>query len=340
MKTPDKSPSMDDWKRLYDLIAQVKTLEPWDWMAEDDIFGFQMPGTGELGFISVMGAAGEHFSMAIYRGMEALDGFWNLQELGNQMTPEALLQIPQLQASLVNREDITDKDRKVMKELGLKFRGANAWPQFRSYRPGCFPWYVEKDEAAMLICGLEQLLDVAPRYREDFDILAPTDDDDDYLVRVQKNGTWQDTTLRVQHSPGRRIVLKMNMATLTKLKQMKQTNLTIEVDFSMEMNPVQDHRDERPYFPYLFMVCDHDSKMILAVNMISPFPSLEDMWGDFPAKVVDTLSRVGRPKELVTRNDFLKSLLEPVGAELGCKVKKSARLPAIDTARREFERFM
>jgi len=36
---------------------------------------------------------------------------------------------------------------------------------------------------------------------------------------------------------------------------------------------------------------------------------------------------------------LLISLLEYIGNELGCKVKKSARLPAIDSARRELGRY-
>jgi hypothetical protein len=138
-KLPEATPpTLDEWKQLYDLAAKIKDLAPWDWMEEDDLFGFQMPGTGELGFISVMGALGEHYSIAIYQGIEGLDGFWKMQNLGPKLTPEFILQVPQLQLSFEDREIITTEDRAVMKSLGLKFRGANAWPQFRSYRPSCF----------------------------------------------------------------------------------------------------------------------------------------------------------------------------------------------------------
>lgn len=78
-------------------------------MEEDDIFGFEMPGTGELGFISVMGALGEHYAMAIYQGVKGLDGFWQMQELGLSLTPEFILTVPQLQASFEDREEITKK---------------------------------------------------------------------------------------------------------------------------------------------------------------------------------------------------------------------------------------
>lgn len=336
---PTNSPAMDDWKKLYDLMSQVEKLAPWEWMHEDDIFGFQMPGTDELGFVSVMGALGEHYSIAIYQGARGLDGFWHMQELGDKMTPETVLQVPQLQASFEDRVETTADDREIIKKLGLKFRGAKAWPQFRSYRPGCFPWYIEKAEAEMLICGLEQLLDVAPRFKENSDIFMPTDDDDDYLVRVRKNDIWEDTTQYLDLHEGTTLELKMNMAALAHLKKMMPGKAIIEVDLFMVSNPIHEKRQERPYFPYMLMVCDHESRMILSADLLKPLPTLEAMWEDVPAKTVEILAGGFAPKEIMVRNDFMKSLLEFVGEELGCKVKKSARLSAIDSARRELDRF-
>lgn len=72
------SPTLEEWKRLYDLMAQVKKLAPWEWMEEDDIFGVQMPRTNEPGFVSVMGMLGEHFAVAVYQGAKGLGGFWNM----------------------------------------------------------------------------------------------------------------------------------------------------------------------------------------------------------------------------------------------------------------------
>ena len=101
-------PSLEEWKKLYTLMAQVEKLAPWDWMQEDDIFGFQLPGKDTPDFASVMGTLGEHLSIAVYLGAKGLGGFLKMQELGQRLTPEFVLQVPQLQASFENRELITD----------------------------------------------------------------------------------------------------------------------------------------------------------------------------------------------------------------------------------------
>ncbi len=335
----ENSPSLEQWKKLYDLMAQFEQLAPWDWMEEDDIFGFEMPGTGELGFISVMGALGEHYAMAIYQGVKGLDGFWQMQELGPSLTPEFMLTVPQLQAAFEDREEITKEDRAVIKQLGLKFRGAKAWPQFRGFRPGCFPWYIEKAEAEMLICGLEQLLDVAPRFEDDPDLLMPTEDDDDYLMRVLEDGVWKDTIRRIESGQETTLHFKMNTQAMNALKQAMPGQHTLEVDLFMMTTPIQEKRSERPCFPYMLMICDQKSRMILVTELLQPLPDLKTMWEKVPALIVTTLAGRVAPKEFVARDGFALTAAGILAKELGCKVKKSARLPAIDSARRELERF-
>jgi hypothetical protein len=339
--TPESSlPTLEDWKKLYDLAAQVKALAPWDWMDEDDIFGFKMPKTGDLGFVSVMGTLGEHLSVAVYQGIKGLNGFWKMQDLGPNLTPEFVLQVPQLQASFEDREIITNEDRSIMKTLGLKFRGAQAWPQFRSYRPGCLPWYLEQAEAEMLICGLEQTLEVAPRIKDEPDILFPTDSDDDYLLRVSENGVWKDSQVSVDLPAEQSIKLQMNLRALDALKQMLPGSAIIEVDCSMMSEPVQENRKERPFFPYMLMLAEHDSGFILGTDLLQPFPTIEEMWGEVPMRVVETLAKGIAPKEIQVPNTFMAGLLQPLESELGIKIKKVSRLTAINRARREFNRFM
>ena len=121
-----KPPSLEQWKRLYELMGKIRELAPWEYMYEQDIFGVQFPETGKLGFVSVMGNLGEHYAVAIYPGKKGLEGFLTMQQMGHNLTPDFVLQVPQLQAAFEDREMITPEDRKIMKQLDLKFRGKNA----------------------------------------------------------------------------------------------------------------------------------------------------------------------------------------------------------------------
>lgn len=335
----NNTPSLDDWKKLYDLMAQLKDLAPWEWMEEDDIFGIQLPETGDLGFISVMGTLGEHIAVAVYQGVKGLGGFWQMQSKGPKLTPEFVLQIPQLQASFEDRDLISKEDRDVMKKLGLKFRGAKAWPQFRSYRPGCFPWLIEKDEAKTLICALEQVLQVAPRFKENPNLLESTDAAHDYLVRVNNNGTWEDTVQHIILREDKIIDLLMNEEALEHLRTLMPGKLTLEIDLYMMDEPVQEKPKERPFFPFMLMLADHESGMILGIDMLTPLPSLEEMWSEVPAIVVEKLADDLPPREVHIKDDMLYLLLQPIAEEIGFNLKKQPRLKQIDHAKRELRNF-
>jgi hypothetical protein len=340
MGTMKNIPSLEEWQKLFDLMAQLKNLSPWEWMEESDIFGIQMSETGELGFVSVMGMLGEHFAVAVYQGAKGLGGFWNMHSQGRKLTPEFVLQIPQLQASFEDREMISKEDREVMKKLGLKYRGAKAWPQFRSYRPGCFPWHIEKNEAEMLICALEQLLQVAPRVKENPNLFERADNEHDYLVRVNKNGTWEDSVKRITFREDKVIDLLMNEEALEHLRTLMPGKLMLEIDLYMMEEPVQEKAKERPYFPFMLMLVDHDSGMILNVDLLTPLPSMEAMWSEIPATVVEKLAEGLPPKEIQVKDDMLYLLLQPVAQELGFSLKKESRLKMIDRARREMRNLM
>ena len=192
----ETAPTLDAWRRLYALMAQVKEMAPWDWMYESDVFAVQDPENQEFYFVSVMGNLGEHLSIAVYLGVRAYDRLLTFAENAESETGEELLEIARLQASFEDRDQLTTQDRNTIKELGLKFRGKMAWPLFRSYRAGFAPWLLEAHEARILTLALEQLLDVAPRFGDE-EIDFP-EESGVFLTRIQAaDGNWQERIVSI-----------------------------------------------------------------------------------------------------------------------------------------------
>jgi hypothetical protein len=137
---------LSDWRRLYESAVKIKKMAPWGWMSEMDVFGVEDPESGSIELVSVMGALGEHFSVALYRDAEALYRVRSLTPEDIRQDPAQIMNVVHLQASFEDREFLEAEDRRIIKELGLKFRGENAWPLFRSYRPGYHPWFLEPED--------------------------------------------------------------------------------------------------------------------------------------------------------------------------------------------------
>jgi len=328
-------PELDEWSRLYQAAIHIKEMVPWQWMSEIDIFGVRNPETGEIGYISIMGALGEHYAVAVYLGSQGLYRFLGFQDPEPDTAAEDLLAIPHLQASFEDRSQLTQRDRDVIKTLGLKFRGRQAWPLFRSYRPGYFPWHLEAEEVRYLTHALEQTADVAPRFGEDPGILTPGDEES-CLVRVSRGGeppVWEDQVVQVLPPEPTMISVAMDVDALRTLMAASRRVASIEVDLFMFPARIGE-RGDRPSYAHTLLVVESASGIVLGSELLALDPDLESMYGKVPTTVVRLLARTGIvPREVRVRSELLRQLMELLEEELGWRVVLSRQLPALDEAK-------
>lgn len=328
-------PNLDDWRRLYELAADIKQLAPWRWMQEDDLFAVQNPDAGPNGYVSVMGNGGEHFAIGVYLGSEALMGFWMMQE-----TPvvemEMLLAFRQLQLSFEDRKHVEDEDRAVMKELGLKFRGRNAWPIFRSFVPGYLPWLIDADEARFLIQALEQTLEVAPRVRENPDLLVMADAEA-YFGRVARieagQMVWKDEAIVVHAPEHPSLELPMNQTLLEAVAARPQRRgFTLELD-AIGLEMILGDDEGRPYLPTLLLGVDAKTGMVLLHELLSPAGGPWKMLGSIPATLVAQMAAWdSRPATIHVAEAPLADLVGLLSDALGWKVHLKDELKMLDAA--------
>src|SRR5215217_6065967 len=72
-------PTASEYGLLCQLANHIQQMSPWNFMEETDVFGFQDPESGALGFVSVMGKLGESQAISVYRGVEGLYGWRNFE---------------------------------------------------------------------------------------------------------------------------------------------------------------------------------------------------------------------------------------------------------------------
>ena len=324
-----QAPTNEEWRKLYDVTAQVKALAPWEFMEEWQLFGVQNPEDGALGFVSIMGLLGEHLAVSVYLGAEGLAGFGRLHNPAGRtpfsIVPDALLEVPQIMASFEDRDQLQKADRDLIKKLGYKFRGSQAWPLFQQYGGGLFPWYIDAYQARFLTVALEQVLDVAPRFDEDENLLLDHPDDH-YLVRVLNTDgetpQWEDRVLNVPPAPQPEISVYLEIALLDELNKLGRVRNPIEIDCFLFPAPIQDGRDTRPYFSYMLLMVEGSSGMILESELLKPEPDVLTLWGDVPQKVAERLAALGVvPLEIRAGSERLKTVLQPLAKELNIKIR-------------------
>ncbi len=332
----ETNPTLDEWRALYEAMNHLKEIAPWQWMEEGDLFGVQNPEIDELGFVSVMGQLGEHLAVSVYLGAEGLYRFWEMQYAWPYLEPEMLLNTPQLQASFEDRNDLHKQDRDVIKQLGLKYRGQQAWPQFQSYAPGMAPWFLTAVEARFLRHALEQTVALAPRLQHDPDLLS-ADHEEEYLIRVpqMEKGklVWHDEVRKVPPPEPKEFRLPMDPAAMAHLEELPQTMAIVDVDFFWMPAPIGE-RGQRPYYPYTLLLLEPSTGMVLGAETVVADPTPEDMWAAVPMRLVQTLANINlKPKTIRVFSPDLAQFLRPLADRFGWDLKVEESLPQLENAK-------
>lgn len=342
----ETTPTMSDWQALYQAALEFKEIEAWTWMYDSDVFGVQDPASGEIGYCCIMGALGEVFALAVYLGSEGLRSYIRVAAQPGPLedfieTMEVALMQKCLMASFGARKELTNADHRVIKSLGLKFKGRNAWPLFRSYRPAHFPWYLTADEARFLTLALQQAREVCLRFRENHALLDPPQEDL-WFVRVpektEQGFVWKDTWLTpapFEEEVPIELIDELRLARFT--KEARRVQAVWEVDLFFLPTAVQEEKDERPYYPYMILLVDHESGFILGSDLVAPGVHLTEFAGRFLtlAERVECL-----PVEIWTRKEELYDLLEPIVSRLGIELYMVDELEALREAQVALWRFM
>ena len=324
-------------RKLFDLAIEIKKLKPWRWLEETDLIGIENPDTGEIGFISVMGAIGEYEAVALYFGAEGLYGFIALQQ-DELSKPDRVLELAQVQVAFSDRNDLEKEDLHLITQFGLKFRGKGAWPQFRSYRGGYLPWFITPDEARFLAYGLSQIIEVATNVRDKAKPFKPTGrvEQGGYLMRVARKGEsgliWEDQVWRIPKPASEPLRASVDASLIESLGRIVKSKLDFEIDLMLVPARIG-KSGERPRAAYGLMIADRDSGYIFGFELMSAQDSLAAMYSRIPNEVAKLILQAQIvPTRMVVRSDRLRSVLKPLAQKLNIELLYEDSLPSIDEA--------
>ncbi len=328
------------WRELYRAARRIKELAPWDWMEEVDVFGIEFPGINEIGFVSVMGMLGEHLSVSAYLGEDTLGKFLHIQDM--PACPEAvdrLLEMRQLMVSFEDRDALQEEDREVICGLGLSFRGRQAWPLFRSYRPGYLPWFLEPDEIELLTISLQQAANVVPRFKDD-SLPEPDGTDGGFscLMRVPlRTGDGWIWTEEVREFPieaEETLFVEICHDEVRELSDLPGRATAIELDFSVMPGGV-DNEGERPSYSYLLIAVGEDTGLIFGYELLQAIEGVPAMLREIPGAALAVFKRAGfRPSRIDIQSFRLHQLLAPLFKAVEIDVSFCESLPAAEAAKK------
>ncbi len=303
------------WLDLFRAAEVYRDLKPWEWLYDSDLFGVQDPVTGKIGYCCALGNLGEHYALNVYMGAEGITSYYEMLEFGEDDPMMAGLRQNCLSVSFEDRDVLSDQDRKFIKDLGLKYRGAGQWVMAREYAPGWLPWYITEEQAVFLTHALQQAVAVAIRAEENPDMLQF--DEEQVLVRVPKQTAdgllWED---KIMDMPDINvsIALKPNPALIQQARKLKRKDCPIALSLSFAPSPAREDAKSRPFFPVMALLLDKENGMILAYDMFRP-DELEMRLQEWLIHVFENIIKC-RPSHIIMPNGYGAGLLEDIADEL------------------------
>lgn len=326
---------------LYDLADRFYDLAPWEVLEECDLIRVIQPVTGESGYISVMGAGGEHCCLALYLGEAALRRF-NLMQQDDPFDPAVpeldslglVLETRQLQAAFGLRAELRKDELAEIKKLGRKYRGDN-WPMFRSFKAGYAPGPLDEAESLWLTTALEQFLEVFPKLEPDrYRTTRVREDEVEILTRRFESGAWQTIWSELDCFSYEWATPEPSELLLEKIRRQERL---VDIDCHYQVLPTPVGGPQSAFFPYLAISVERDSGFILGIDMLSvESQSHAELVASVPDVFLRQWDKSGiRPASIRVSTITTYSMLEIAAADLNTPMRRAQRLPAIERVLRE-----
>ncbi|KEF38478.1 Plasmid pRiA4b ORF-3-like protein [Schinkia azotoformans MEV2011] len=328
-----------NWPRLLELTEELKQLQPWKWIDDDQIFAIQDPETKEYVYCSIMGAGGMEYGLSAFIGVEGIEYLRGLLT-ANIIDEKYYLKQRSLLISFSNRDELSKEDLQLLKEHGKSYRGKNQWPQFRSFRPGFYPWFLDEEEVRLLSLVIKQVMEVCRLAKKDPNLLA-AEDLDWFFTREYDHKTrkWIDMRISVGTSLPmlEDVSLFVNELELQELKRtLKRSNIPLEFDCDYILTPTQDRPNERPYYPRLAFCVERKRGLIVYSDMVKT-NNVGAVAQEALVGLIKQLNSI--PREIWIKEEMFL-YLKKIAKKLNIQLMVVQSLPFLEQARYEMEMMM
>lgn len=339
-------------ERLYELAFLYKKTRLWEKLSDTQIFAVKLSGE-RIGYVSIMGLAGQHCALGLYIGDEGFESFRAILKMNEfvlvpLLTQEQLLQQKSLQCTFESKDMLSEDEREEVKQYarshGIRIAGKNAYPQFVKYEPYCCPWHLQKEQEQQDLCeALSAAIALSGFLEEkqpiELGIVRMNGELTEIPLLEVKNGSYVVGKTEIPAEKEERFPTPSpgNDIAIANLKKQKQKGIW-ECRILRFPNPVQNHPDEIPFFPVILLAVESNTGFMLPV---SPAAHYEEHPEELLNQFIDAfLAQKICPKKIKAADkrtyEFAKGLCD----KLKISISLDDELPELEEAEESFwERF-
>lgn len=331
--------SLEQWKEMYETATRIKELKPWEKFWDMDLIGVRNGAEEDIVFYSILGRGGDCYGIAVYEGYEGLNSFLMLamQQSMNLKPEYAMANQRNLTCYWGNRNELTDKQRKIIKDLGYSYRGKNQWLYFLSFEPGYTPYNMDESEVLRMSEYLKDL-ELALLYYEETDMEVDFEQGNMFLLSFgEDKKTWNfgETSLPFTTFQFGNLIITDDEL-LSDIKKAPRCDAVLEAEVSALGASVSDKKYDRPANPALSLLGDANTGTVIKFEMLEPEDDPIVMLAEI---LIGFIFQFGAPKEIRVSNVIVEAGLEQICDVCGIKLRRVKRLRGLDEFMQGMRRF-
>ncbi len=331
--------AITEWAELYEAATRIKDLKPWESFWDMDLIGVQNGAEEDTVFYSILGRGGDCYGVSVYEGFDGLNDYLKLTMSDSMNLPVGYAMLSQRNMTCYwgDRAELSEKQRKIIKELGYKYRGKNQWLYFISYEPGYYPYNLNRAEVLRMTEHLKDLELALKCYAKDAAKVDFEHGNMYCLVYEDNKKKWSAGECPmpfVSFQFGNLIIEDEEL--LAELRQASKNKMILEAEVDYLKVSINDKKYDRPANPALCLIGEAVSGMILKFEMVEPE---EDPMVTLAEEIVGFILQCGAPKEIRVTNVIVEAALEHLCDTCGIKLRRVKRLKGIEEFQKEMERF-
>lgn len=334
--------------KLYELAFAYKKTKLWNFLWDMEVFAVKL-SDGRIGYISIMGAAGEHCALGLYIGEEGFNSFRTVAKADRLMMSylqfqEHMLRQNCLQCAFEGRDELSEEEREEAKKYarshGIRISGRNAYPHFVKYQANCYPWHLQTDQEQEDLCeALAAAIEMARLLEGKMSYELGLERINDETIEVPmlelQNGVY---VLKKAKLPEDKPVkwpepIACNDIRIAKLKKEKKVGVW-ECEIIRFPNPIQNDPEETPYFPVALLAVEASANYILPVSPVTHYEeNPEELLNLFmDAFLLEHIC----PMEIKVRDERTYAFAKAFCDRLNIAISMEEELSALDDAEYDF----
>ena len=329
--------------QLYKLALEYRKTSLWKRMEEDQLFAVRLSGN-RIGYVSVMGAIGEHIALAVYAGEEGLRSYHILREYGNFSEIEyspSLQNHMSIQVSFEAKADLPEETlaeaREYAKRNGVRFAGKNAYPMFFKAEPGYVIWpeLTEQDEedlGAGLRAAIEVAKDESLKFGTPGEFPGVDRQTEKIVLMEEEDGSYRRDWIPLPKAPEYRPPEGSSWDELAAARIRKLPKHGIwQMGLVTMAVPIEWEHSDRPILPVFIVVLDVETDQLVHVRPVALYEERTQVMLNM---LMNGMEEYGsRPVRIEVEDVFTEALLHSWCNSAQIKIARKQTLPELRDAK-------